>query len=225
VPYRINLSAIEASLRGVEEAFERINAALQSHRDPMTDDVVENMVEGYAFIDKLVAERVEIFTLRNVPVLLEINNIVLCGTSPEKRSEFASHIRATEKRFYEERDGGIRDLMEWYESHDDESAWKRAAGTYVRILSKPQLFIEGNHRSGALVMSYILVSEGKPPFVLTVENAAAFFNPSSVIRDTAKKSPTAMYRFPGIKKRFAKFLSNQSDASYLLPSDSAQACA
>jgi hypothetical protein len=107
----------------------------------------------------------------------------------------------------------------------DESAWKRAAGTYVRILSKPQLFIEGNHRSGALVMSYILVSEGKPPFVLTVENAAAYFDPSSVIRDTAKKSPTAMYRFPGIKKRFAKFLANQSDANYLLAPDSAQVCA
>ena len=64
------------------------------------------------------------------------------------------------RRFYEEREGGIQDLVEWYAGHRGESAWDRAAGVYVRILSKPQLFIEGNHRTGALLMSYILLRDG-----------------------------------------------------------------
>jgi hypothetical protein len=39
--------------------------------------------------------------------------------------------------------------MEWYALHDSESVWKRASGVYIRVLSEPQLFLEGNHRSGA----------------------------------------------------------------------------
>ena len=85
----------------------------------------------------------------------------------------------------------------------------------MRILSKPQLFIEGNHRTGALVMSYLLLRDGKPPFVLTVDNAEAYFDPSTVIRDIRKSSPAAIFRLPGIKQRFAKFLRAQADARYL----------
>jgi ABC-type phosphate transport system substrate-binding protein len=36
----------------------------------------------------------------------------------------------------------------WFKEYGKESAWKRAAGVYVRILSQPQLYIEGNHRTG-----------------------------------------------------------------------------
>jgi hypothetical protein len=101
--------------------------------------------------------------------------------------------------------------------HRDESAWKRAAGVYMRILSKPQLFIEGNHRTGTLVMSYILVRSERPPFVLSVDNATAFFNPSTLIRNTPKKSVVMLYRLPKIKKKFAAFLQEEADAAYLLP--------
>jgi hypothetical protein len=82
-------------------------------------------------------------------------------------------------------------VLEWHARHEGESAWSRAAGAYVRTLSKPQLFIEGNHRAGALMMSYILVREGRPPFVLSVENAGAYFDPSAVIRNTGVGSPAS----------------------------------
>jgi Fic family protein len=49
-------------------------------------------------------------------------------------------------------------------------------------VSQPQLFLEGNHRTGALVASYILVQEGLPPFVLTRKNASEYFNPSTLIK-------------------------------------------
>ena len=124
--------------------------------------------------------------------------------------------------FYEEREGGIQDIVEWLAVHSEDSAWKRAAGVYVRMLSKPQLFIEGNHRTGVLVMSYLLLWDGKPPFVLTVDNAEAFFDPSTVIRDIRKRSPAAMFRLPGIKKRFAKFLCAQADPRYLRAPASAE---
>ena len=88
--------------------------------------------------------------------------------------------------------------------------WRRAAGVYIYILSEPQLFIEGNHRTGALVLSYILAREGRPPFVLTAENAKAYLDPSTLITETRKHSLRA-FRIPKIKRYFAKFLKEQSD--------------
>jgi hypothetical protein len=210
---RLNLSAIEASLRAVQREFDRINRRLSAQRDPLSDDVVANMLAGYALVDALVEARVDIFAMGQLKSVLELNKVVLCGAGDGDES--ARHLKATENRFYEEREGGIQDIVEWLALHSDESAWKRAAGVYVRMLSKPQLFIEGNHRTGVLVMSYLLLCDAKPPFVLTVDNAEAFFDPSTVIRDIRKKSPASIFRLPGIKKRFAKFLCAQADLRYL----------
>jgi hypothetical protein len=92
----------------------------------------------------------------------------------------------------------------------------------VRILSKPQLFIEGNHRTGALIMSYVLLRNGRPPFVLNVDNALAYFDPSALIRNTSKLGAIALFRLPGIKKRFAQFLEEYADDVYLLAPDSVE---
>ena len=110
----------------------------------------------------------------------------------------------------------MQDLVEWYARHQDESPWNRAAGAYVRILSKPQLFIEGNSRAGALVMSYILLGDDQPPRVLSVENAAAYLDPSTVIRDSDKKSVATVFRLSGIRSGLARLLQDSSDPRYLL---------
>jgi hypothetical protein len=216
---QLNFDAIEASLRLVQVRFGAINAALTDPRDDLDDRVIGNLMAGYRLVERYVASGVELFDIAQVGGLLEINNTVLCGADPALRDEFADHIAATERRFYDQVEGGIGDLIEWYEGHRAESSWKRAAGAFVRVLSKPQLFIEGNHRSGALLMSYILMRDGYPPFVLSADSAVAFFNPSSVIRNTRKKSITMLYRIPKIKKRYAQFLEAQSDSRYLLNGD------
>jgi Fic family protein len=83
-------------------------------------------------------------------------------------------------------------------------------------LSQPQLFFEGNHRTGALAMSYLLVQDGKAPFVLTVDNAEAYFNPSTLIKQTQKTRGTVLAKLPRMKKRFANFLQQQTHNSNLL---------
>jgi prophage maintenance system killer protein len=213
---RLNLPAIEASLRQVQREFATINLRLSGQRDPMSDLVVENLMAGYSYVDVLVDWGIDIFAMGKHKYFLELNNIVLCGPDQELRAEFVQHIAATKVRFYEEPGGGIEDLVEWRARNLHESVWKLAAGLYVRALSKPQLFIEGNHRTGALLASYILLRCNKPPFVLTVDNAIAYFEPSTVIRNTSKLGPVALFQLPGIKKRFARFLEGQADACYLL---------
>ena len=215
-PHRLNLQAIEATLRQVQARFEAINAALVERRDKLDDRVIGNMMAGYRLVDGYVASGVDLFALEGVGGMIEVNTTVLCGDDPARRRESASHIAATERRFYEQEEDAIGDLVEWREAHRGESMWKRAAGTFVRVLSKPQLFIEGNHRSGALIMSHILVREGFPPFVLLVDNARAFFNPTTLMRRTRKKGVATLYRLPKIKACYAEFLESQAEARFLL---------
>lgn len=185
----------------------------------MSDVVVENLLAGYTFIDILIEWGIDVFAMGKHKYLLELNNIVLCGPDQGLRAEFSRHIEATKNRFYDEPGGGIEDIVTWRARHLDQSVWQLAAGFYVRALGKPQLFIEGNHRTGVLIASYILLRGGKPPFVLTVENALAYFDPSAVIRNTDKIGPMALFRLPRIKNRFAQFLEDHADSRFLLASD------
>lgn len=212
----LNLAAIEQSLREAQAHFRDINSELIEPRDELNNRVLANMLSGYQLVDRYAAEGEELFALGHVDRLLEINNTVLCGTDPAQRREFAGHIAATARRFYEQDEGGIGDFTEWYAAHRMRSVWERAAAALVRILSKPQLFIEGNHRSAALITSYILMREGYPPFVLSAANAVAYFNPSTAIRNTRKKSVLMLCRLGRTRKRYARFLEAQADARFLM---------
>lgn len=207
---RLDLPAIEAALREVQGRFSELSMQFTEPRDPFTDEVLNNVLAGYALIDDYVANDVDLFHLQNLNLMLEINATVLCGKDPDRRIEFAQHLAATEAHFFNNVEGGIKDLFNWYCAYRSESVWKRAAGVYVRVLSKPQLFIEGNHRSGSLIVSYLLMRAGQPPFVLTLDNAKGYFNPSSVIRNSAKHGVKSLYELPKIKKKYAAFLEDQS---------------
>jgi hypothetical protein len=212
---RLNLQTIEHSLRAVQQEFPKINELLRSRRDAMTDEVLDNMMSGYTFVDWAIADDSDLLDPQYVAGLLELNHIVLCGRDPNCRREYREHIQATALRFYTQDEFNIDDLLRWHREHAHESAWKRAAGVYVRVLSQPQLYFEGNHRTGALLMSYILARDGKAPFVLTVENARAYFDPSSLVKETKKTATTLLMKLPSMKKRFARFLEGQADDQYL----------
>ncbi|WP_010171494.1 hypothetical protein [Pseudomonas sp. PAMC 25886] len=222
-PRRLDLAAIERALREVQRRFAELSRHFTEPRDPFTDEVLLNVLEGYALIDDYVARGVDLFDLQHLDLMLEINATVLCGTDPARRQEYSHHLEATEQHFFNNVEGGIKDLYNWYCAYRSESVWKRAAGVYVRILSKPQLFIEGNNRSGSLIVSYLLMRAGLPPFVLTLENAEGYFNPSSVIRNSAKHGVKALYELPKIKKKYAAFLEEQApDPEVFFLSDAPQ---
>jgi len=213
----LNLQMIAASLRDVQANFSRINDVLRSRRDSMTDEVVERMLAGYSFVNDALKNRVDLLHRQHRNRLLELNHIVLCGLDPGVRKEHHKHIEAAARRFYNNDEGyDIDRILGWYEEHSHESPWKRAAGVYVRVLSQPQLYIEGNHRTGALIMSYILARDGKAPFVLTVPNAKAYFDPSTLIKETKKTTFTFFAKLPRLKKQFAHFLHDQANGRYLM---------
>ena len=134
---RLNLQSIEASLRGVQSEFPGINQALKFSRERMDDEVVENLISGYALVGELLEANSELFALGSSAYLLELNTRVLCGTNEQKRREYKKHIAATNRRFYERTDAGIQDLTEWYALHRHESVWQRAAGIYPECFINP----------------------------------------------------------------------------------------
>lgn len=213
---RLDLGRIEAALRELQRRFSEINAELTAPRELPDEEVVRNLVAGYALVDRLAAADVELFAYGGSKHLLELNTLVLCGEDPRRRAEFAPHRAASEAWFYDARGGNIGGLVDWYQRHASDPPFERAAGVYVRLLSEPQLFIEGNHRTGALVMSQILVRAGLPPFVVSIANAKGYFDPSTVIRTKRKNGYTLLFELPRIKKRFARFLRAQSDPRFLL---------
>ncbi|WP_176085927.1 hypothetical protein [Martelella sp. HB161492] len=209
--HRLDLKKIEEKLRETQRRFDEINTHLTMRRDGMPDSVVERMMEGYCYVDALLVNRTDILRLGELHHLLELNHLVLCGSDAARRREFANHLKQTEEHFYDRQIGDVGGLIEWYDRHKSKPVRKRAAGFYVRALSRPQLFIEGNHRTGALMMSYILGREGKPPFVLTPENAEAYFNPSTLARDAHKASIDELVKIPKLKRYFANFLKETED--------------
>jgi hypothetical protein len=213
---RLNLSSIEASLRAVQSEFPRINQAMNLSRERMDDEMLENLLSGYALLNQLLEAKVDLLGLGGSPHLLDLNICVLCGTDEHKRLEYKKHIKATRRYFYERAGAGIDDLSEWYAMHRHESVWQRAAGAYIRILSEPQVFIEGNDRTGTLVMSYILASEGQPPFVLNPANAMAYFDSSTQIKRMTKNGLSSLFLLPRMKARVASFLQAQANPVYCL---------
>jgi hypothetical protein len=213
---RLDLSAIEASLRAVQRDFDRINHQLSSPRDPLSDDVVERMMAGYVQVDRLLAERVDPFARGNSGAFLELNFLVMCGVDRRQREECKSVMKATEKRYYKKSVGSFEALAEHLALMDGQSVWRRAAAAYIHVLSEPQLFIEGNHRTGSLIMSWMLANEGRPPFVLSVANAKAFFDPSTVTKSTRKRSMHMMLTRPKLLKRFAKLVREDASKDLLL---------
>ena len=217
---RLDLAAVERSLRDVQRHFDRINATLETPRDPLSDQVLDNMLAGYAYLNTLLAAGLDPLAMGNSRHLLQLNHLVLCGTDESAYlKDYAVHLKETERRFYDDPSvGGVKELMNTLAAHKDETVWRHAARAYIHVLSRPQLFIEGNHRTGALIMSAMLVWKGEPPFVLSVTNAKAYFDPFSLAKESRKHSLQLLLRQPGLSKRLAKLKKVEANRDYLEPS-------
>lgn len=214
---RLDLAAIENTLRTVQQQYFAINGSLNAERAEFGDVVLSNMLYGYRLVDAFIAARIDLFALGNSRHILELNNLVLYGAdNPHRTQRYADQLGASERYFYEQEEGGIGDLIDFYQRRHFRDVWHRAALLHVRILAQPQLFIEGNHRTGALLMSYLLVQDGKPPFVLTPNIAKPYFDPSASIGRLKKRSLAMRIKGPRLARYFVRLLKLNTDPTHLL---------
>ena len=211
-----DIQKIEKNFEEVKQRFPEINKDIQVPRDEFNDFVAYNMLLAYKRLNELLINKVDIFSEKNVLEMLELNHIVLCGHNEHLRFEYMNHLDATRQRFFE----GLPPIKRWYKKHyEHDRVSKVAAEIFVGVLSQPQLFIEGNHRTGSIIASWILLRGGMPPFVLTTENAKAYFNPSSQIKFSDKRVISDKFKLPKYQKSFRIFLEDNIKKKFLTEVD------
>lgn len=211
---RLDLGRIGGALAGLGAADVdgELSAALAE--EPITDDSLRRLLEGYRRVDRLLADRIDLFSYGAAEHLLELNHIVLCGVTPERRAQFSAHIAETARVFYDR--PGIGDLTDWYKRNRGRAPRRVAAGLFLRLVSAPQLFIEGNSRTGCLLASYHLARCGLPPFVIAAENFARY---ADILRRTEAIDRTSFSSFftgEFVAHRLAGLLEETGDPAYLL---------
>jgi hypothetical protein len=213
-PLRLHLRRIDDELRDVQRHFPAINAMLNSRRDEFTDTVRQNMLAAYEFLDAVVNDGLDLFRDEGLEALLQLNHLVLLGQGYDPR-EFRRHISVTRRQFFDNFRQYVKPIRRWYRKHQTDNPYKVAAQVYVGVLSQPQLYQEGNHRTGSLIASGILLQNGCPPFVLTRRNAVAYFNPSSEIKFTDKRTIRGKLRLPKYRHDFREFLRQNVTEAYV----------
>lgn len=215
---KFNLHNVESSLLEVERNWKKINDELDleklGRRDTFDCLVRDRMMDAYRHVDSLLRDKVDPFSQEGLCQIPELNNLVHYGHDLMLRIEYNQAIQANFEKFSE----NIVPIEKWYRRHmkGEPHPLKVAAEVYVSVLGFPQLFIEGNHRTGNLISNWISMYHGHPPFVLSPENAIAYFRPSKEIKRFANKSNwRGRARLPKYRTCFKKFWEKNIDSKYV----------
>jgi len=217
---RLNLVKVEESLLSVKKDWKKIDDELE-HRGigrkdhPFDDAIMFRMLNAYSYLDFLLQKEYNIFQLKNLSMMLELNHRVHYGEDYKMRFEYNRAMQAASDKFYE----GVPIIQKWYEKHlkRREDPRKVASEIYVGIVGRPQLFVEGNHRTGSLIASWIDMRDGQPPFVLSPENAIDYFEPSHKIKHFKPLSNWRGERkLPKYHKVFREYWEKLIDDKYLI---------
>ena len=210
---RFNINAVRDSLKAFQDAFPGINNRLAMKREDVSDAMVDQMVEAYVFLNDLLEKGMDLFTPAGLHSLLEMNHIVLCGSDPDQRMNYYQHISETRTRFMKR----IKPIRIWVDKNKEKSnPYKLATGFYALNLSQPQLFIEGNHRTGNILLNYLLLSKGAAPYIISPETAKEYLDISGDIKFTDKDNTLGnALSLPAHRKRFITLLKEQTDTRFL----------
>ncbi len=218
--YRPDLKKIERSYNDVLKNWELIDAELDNRMigrkdTPFDALLMENMLTAWDYIDYLLHKKdIDLISVRGWPHMIEVNNRVHYGENQELRQEYKKAIEATTEKFTTL----IGPIEKYYRKNirDHASIYKVAAEVFISILGMPQLFVEGNHRSGSVIAGWINLAYKKPPFILTVDNAVAFFAPAQEIKKFNKHSVwRSMTKLPKYKKDFKIFWKQHCDMEFV----------
>ena len=218
--YRPDLRKIEEAYSEVLKNWKSIDDELEhlkiGRRDtPFDKTLMDNMLSAWDYLDFFIKNKdYGLFSDKGGPHMLEVNHRVHYGLNKKLRHEYRKAIEATTEKYAKQ----VRPIREYYRVHTkkETSPNKIAANIYISILGMPQLFIEGNHRSGSIIASWINLIHNNPPFVLTIDNAIAFFRPAQEIKKFNKRSAwRSMTKLPKYKKDFKVFWKDNSSMQFV----------
>ena len=183
--------------------------------EPVGGDTRRRMVEGYGYVDYLLASGQDPFVYGGSGLLLEMNHLVLCGRSPERRAEFARHIEATERRFYGDPLCGADAFYSWAAQARHLAPTGYAARSFYHIVSTPQLFIEGNRRTATLLASYVLGRVGSPPLVIDTQTFPTYVSLSAASKAVDRRRlASSLYEW-FLVKRLQRLITRSGNTRFL----------
>ena len=208
----INLDAVAAALGALAADPPR---DWRHRHETFTPEILRWMLDGYAVLDDMLVRGDDPFALGSSRLLVELNHLVLCGKDPERRRAFASHLALTEAHFYDGPEAGADGFFDWAERALGAGPIEAAAALYVRMVSAPQLFVEGNQRTATLAASLLLVRGGLPPLVATRVNAAALGRISARARAIRRGAWTSAIEIALVERRLRRRLRASLDPAFL----------
>jgi len=207
-----NLKAIEKNLKHFQKNFDSVNDQLEMRREDFTKTIINQIMEGYDFLNSLWKRDIDLFSLSGLYNMLELNHIVLCGTDKKVRKEHYQHLDTTRVNFQSR----IHPIYEWYKKNAKKhNPYKVAAQYYGQALSFPQLFFEGNHRTENMIVNYYLLNQDLPPYIIQVETAVEYLNVSSRIKFSDKEKMGEGFKRIKHTKDFRAFLEKQGNPDFL----------
>jgi hypothetical protein len=217
--FRPDLKQIEASYDRLLKDWDKIDDSLDLKKvgrkdQPFDKALMENMLLAWDYIDYFIKKKdYNLLSIEGGPDMLEVNHRVHYGVNSPLRHEYKKAIDATTEKFSRQ----VVPIRDYYRKKKKlgVSTYHVAAEIFIAIVGMPQLYIEGNHRSGSIIASWVNLVNEKPPFVLTAENAVAFFEPAQEIKKFDKKSLwRSMTKLPKYKKEFKTFWKTHCDMSF-----------
>jgi hypothetical protein len=218
--FRPDLKQIEASYARLLKDWHKIDNSLDLTKvgrkdQPFDKALMENMLLAWDYIDYLIKKNdYSLLSNEGGPAMLEVNHRVHYGVNHPLRHEYKKAIDATTEKFSRQ----VVPIRKYYRKKTKQgaSAYRIAAEIFIAIVGMPQLYIEGNHRSGSIIASWVNLVNEKPPFVLTVDNAVAFFRPAQEIKKFNKKSLwRSMTKLPKYKQEFKTFWKSHCDMAFV----------
>lgn len=185
----LDLQAIEVALREVQENIENIRKELKKRHGTgigeFSDDAIRYAMEAYRYLDEILAE----------------------GKPLELRELTALNHKVQGMRNGPPAQDG--ESWVWFEKHRNLAPFSLAAGVYMRAVSPPQLFDEGNSHTGTLWVNYILANAGLPPLVLTAENAVEYLALAGKVRSADRTTIGGFIQAYRYERRFREFLERE----------------
>lgn len=213
---RLDVGRIGTTLGALREECVAPETWERLREEPLTEDATRRLLEGYREVDSLLAARVDLFAYGQSARILELNHLVLCGRSPERRVQYAAHLVATERRFYDDPRDGVAGLMDRHGRSRTYAPAVLAAAIYAQVVSAPQLFLEGNSRTAALLASYCLARAGEPPLVVATGTLREYHLLVERCVAVDRDGITGMLGFGFVARKLARFLRETRDEAFLL---------
>jgi len=210
---RFNIDEIGNALFDFQQQFPRINETLEMRREEFSAVMRSRILEAYSYLNSLLDTGSDLFTPAGLSGLLELNHIILCGNGPENRQDYYQHLAETRKSFQKR----IKPIAAWVlANRNADKPYRLATGFYTQMLSRPQLFLEGNHRTGNIILNYLLVSKGKDPYIIEAKTAKTYLDLSGNIKFTNNSSSIeTAFMMPAHAKRFRAFLKERGNGRFL----------